>query len=343
MRRMWLALAVCCSFAWAQAEAPPALAAADRVRIREVYRLARALDDRLWPHWSRTPFALLLVSGDSQFLIHHPKPPADYRSLGRDRVLETEVYWHARTYPANFLATFPISDPSLPTIVVGEPEATHKNSTQWVVTILHEHFHQLQYSQPSYYKDVDALGLSHGDKTGMWMLNYPFPYKDPQVNARYEKVRQPLLSALTKPIAYPKFVSEFVSGWQEFLQNLTAEDQKYLLFQVWQEGVARYTEIQVADFAAQHFRPSASFQKLADFVPFSQIAAEARNQTLEELAKLSPAQDGRLVFYPLGASIALLLDREKPDWKSEYLQHEFTLPVEEVLPRKMREAALSSH
>ena len=317
MRRMWLALAVCCSFAWAQAEAPPALAAADRVRIREVYRLARALDDRLWPHWSRAPFALLLVSGDSQFLIHHPKPPADYRSLGRDRVLETEVYWHARTYPANFLATFPISDPSLPTIVVGEPEATHKNSTQWVVTILHEHFHQLQYSQPSYYKDVDALGLSKGDNTGMWML--------------------------TKPIAYPKFVSEFVSGWQEFLQNLTAEDQKYLLFQVWQEGVARYTEIQVADFAAQHFRPSASFQKLADFVPFSQIAAEARNQTLEELAKLSLARDGRLVFYPLGASIALLLDREKPDWKSEYLQHEFTLPVEEVLPRKMREAALSSH
>ena len=337
VRKIWLVVCLWSSFACAQP--PPALAAADGIRIREAYRLARALDDHLWPNWNQAPFALLLVNGDSQFLINDPKPPSDYRRLGRDPVLKTDIYWHARSYPANFLATFPISDPAIPTIVVGEPEATHKNSTQWVITILHEHFHQLQYSQPSYYQDVNALGLAKGDNTGSWMLNYPFPYEDTQVNANYEKLRQSLLSALTKEIAYPRFVSEVAAGWQQFLSGLTPDDQKYLLFQVWQEGVARYTEIQVAEFAAHHYRSSDSFRKLHDFVPFTQVAAEIKNRTLEELAKLSLAKDGRLVFYALGASLALLLDREQPAWKKSYLQDKFTLPVEKLSATKIDKGA----
>jgi len=40
---------------------------------------------------------------------------------------------------------------------------------------MHEHFHQLQNGQPRYFQAVQDLGLSHGDNTGMWMLNYPFP------------------------------------------------------------------------------------------------------------------------------------------------------------------------
>ena len=46
---------------------------------------------------------------------------------------------------------------------------------------MHEHFHQLQWAQPEYLKAIDDLGLSKGDATGMWMLNYPFPYDDPEI------------------------------------------------------------------------------------------------------------------------------------------------------------------
>ena len=48
---------------------------------------------------------------------------------------------------------------------------------------MHEHFHQLQWAQPEYLKAIDDLGLSKGDATGMWMLNYPFPYDNPEVGA----------------------------------------------------------------------------------------------------------------------------------------------------------------
>ena len=33
-----------------------------------------------------------------------------------------------------------------------------------------------QYAQPDYYPATEALDLARHDSTGMWMLNYPFPY-----------------------------------------------------------------------------------------------------------------------------------------------------------------------
>jgi len=68
------------------------------------------------------------------------------------------------------------------TIVVGQAENTSaKTSSSWVITVLHEHFHQLQDSQPNFYSDVNALNLARGDQTGMWMLNYAFPYERTEV------------------------------------------------------------------------------------------------------------------------------------------------------------------
>src|SRR2546425_9441834 len=33
------------------------------------------------------------------------------------------------------------------------------------LTVLHEHFHQLEYAHPGYYAGVDSLRLTHGDQT----------------------------------------------------------------------------------------------------------------------------------------------------------------------------------
>ena len=80
-----------------------------------------------------------------------------------------------RVFPPNLRACFPaVGDVS--TIVIGQPAATEQSSTFWVLTVLHEHFHQLQNAQPDYYSSVDSLNLARGDSTGGWMLNFPFPY-----------------------------------------------------------------------------------------------------------------------------------------------------------------------
>src|SRR5215475_5604391 len=71
----------------------PSLSAIDRTRLIETFRLADRLGDRIWPSWSKAPFAVLLVTPENEFLIRHPKPSPDFTSLGFDPSLKSEVYY----------------------------------------------------------------------------------------------------------------------------------------------------------------------------------------------------------------------------------------------------------
>jgi len=140
---------------------------ADAVRIREFYQLATEVQDKVWPRWNEIPAPLLLVTDKAEFLIHHPAPPKDFNKITED------IYIRPRQFPTNLLATFPAFGPPS-VIVIGEPASTSsKTSTAWLITVMHEHFLQLQNAQPGYLQAVEDLGLSHGHKTGMWMLHYP--------------------------------------------------------------------------------------------------------------------------------------------------------------------------
>ncbi len=145
----------------AVAQGKPALSEIDRTRLAEAFQLADQIGDRVWPGWSKAPFAVLLVTPDYEFLLRHPRPSDDFAKLQYDTVLKSDVYYRKRTLPTTFLATFPAIRGSMTsTIVVGEAENTWvKTSTPWVITLLHEHFHQLQESQPNYYADVRSSSL----------------------------------------------------------------------------------------------------------------------------------------------------------------------------------------
>src|SRR5438034_11047833 len=106
----------------------------------------------------------------------------------------------SRQFSTNLLATFPAFGPPS-VIVVGEPaNTTSKTSTPWLITLMHEHFHQLQDSQPGLDEAITKLGLSHGDMTGMWMLNYPFPYDNQEVVASFGQLRDLLVAAIAENI-----------------------------------------------------------------------------------------------------------------------------------------------
>lgn len=159
----------------ADAQAAPALSPPDRVRLAEAIRLADAVCETVWPGWGRAAMPVLLVTDSAEFLVGHPRPSADFVRLGADPLLRREVWTRPPQFSPTLLATFPAVG-GLPTIVIGSAERTGKSSTAWVLTLLHEHFHQWQYSQPDYYAGVTRLALARGDTTGAWMLNYPFPY-----------------------------------------------------------------------------------------------------------------------------------------------------------------------
>lgn len=317
-----LLLLVSCLQALSRSIHAQELAYTDRVRIAEAFRLADAVE-QLWPGWSEVPFAVLLVEGEHEFLIGHPDPTDDFESLGHDPLLNEDVLLRPRVFEPGLLATFPAVS-GLPTLVIGTSEATGLSSTQWVLTALHEHFHQLQMSDADYYPATDGLGLSNEDDSGMWMLDYPFPYDSPEVAAALEKLARTARLALDS-IGSPssaEILGDYLAQRDRLRQTLGEQDYRYLSFQIWQEGIARYTQLAVAARAGSGYVPSARFEALPDFLPYSAAAEELRETVRSELERSLP-ELRRVLFYPIGAVEGILLDRFRPGWRDRYLARKF--------------------
>src|SRR5439155_897127 len=78
---------------------------------------------------------------------------------------------------------------------------------------------------------------------------------------------------------------------------------------MWQEGVARYTELAVARFAATRYAPSTAFAALPDFVTYT-MAADSIEAGIRAGPRGSPLERGnRAAFYPARAAYALMPDR----------------------------------
>jgi hypothetical protein len=301
------------------AQQPKPVPAIDATRIGEFYRLAPQIDDKIWPGWSKTPAPLLLVTDSTEYLTHFENPPKEFQKAG------DEFYARPRQFSPNMQATFPAFG-FPPVIVIGEPANTQsKTSTPWLFVVMHEHFHQLQWAQPGYLKAIDDLGLDRGDKTGMWMLNYPFPYEEPETAASFAHLRDGLLAALSE-VDQQKFAplaKAYLKERKQFFAQFLPGDRKYFSFQLWQEGVARYTQIKAAEAAAD-YQPTEAFAALPDYTPFSAYALTVRARTLDELKHIDMSQAKREVVYSFGAAECLLLDRLNPNWKAEYFQHLLT-------------------
>jgi hypothetical protein len=309
------------------AQNSPRLADIDRVRLAEAFRLGDMLGNQLWTYWNKAPFAVLLVTPEHEFLIRHPKPSPDFILVNDDSLLKSKVYYRKRTQPQNLLATFPAVG-GIPTIVIGQAENTDKKtSTPWVVTMLHEHFHQLQYSQPGYYDAVNALGLTRGDQTGMWMLNYPFPYDWHEMKEHFSLLSRLLAEAVQaqNDSDFRVKLAAYLKQRRELEHTLSPDDYKYLSFQMWQEGIARYTEYRVAKLAAASYRPTKRFRALKDYEPFREVAEKIRRGVLDELSNAKLGESKRVIFYALGAGEGMLLDRVNPRWRQRYLVDKFYL------------------
>lgn len=306
----------------------PKLNATDRTRLIEAFRLGDQLGDRIWLGWKKTPFAVLLVTPEHEFLIRHPSPSPDFQNLGHDSELNSDVFYRKRTMSPSFLATFPaIRGSMVSTIVVGQAENTIvKTSTPWVVTLLHEHFHQLQDSQPNSYADMNALNLARGDETGMWMLNYAFPYDRTEVQQQFATMSEMLAAAISAPRRQRAVrVRDYLAARRKFQQLVEPDDYKYLAFQFWKEGIARYTEYRLARMAATSYRPTKEYRALPDYRSFAEVAGKTYEGIFRQLRTQKLGESKREVVYSIGAAEGLLLDQVKPGWRRRYFVKKFDL------------------
>jgi hypothetical protein len=308
-------------------DAKPQIRRDDRIRLAEAFRMNEKLSERVWRGWSKVPFAVLLVTPEYEFLVRHPRPSKDFTPLGYDPLLESQIYFRKRVNDQHLLATFTAVS-GVSTIVIGQPENTDaRTSTRWVVTLFHEHFHQMQDSTPGFYAEANALGLAHGDETGMWMLNFPFAYEKLEVKEQFSVMSRSLRRALgsRERKDFRARLSTYLAERKHFEELLVPDDYKYLSFQLWKEGVARYTEYRIAKEAATRYKPTKAFASLQDFTPFVEDARQTLERIMTDLEGMSLDKRQRTAFYPLGAAEALLLDRANPKWRKRYFAEKFFL------------------
>ena len=309
----------------ASAGEKPRLGADDRARIVEARRLAAQFGDDMWPGWSGAPFAVLLVTRDSEFLIGHPRPSDDFVDTGYDDALEGHVFTRERQFDPGLLATFPAVG-GVPTIVIGQPQNTEAStSTRWVLTMLHEHFHQWQMSQSDYYPATLALGLAGDDTSGMWMLRYPFPYDSLAIDDAFSVLGHAAAKALEAEDheEFQKAVYDYLHARGRFKSMLSDNDYKYFSFQLWQEGIPRYTEYRIAQRAAGGYEPSDAFEELPDFVAYADEAGRAHKHLITQLQQVRLRKDKRSAFYAIGAAEGLMLDRLDQNWRQRYFTDKF--------------------
>ena len=297
-----------------------------RIRLAEAFRISKLLGEQVWTSWSEVPFSTLLIIGEKEYLIRHAKPSDEFISIGYDSLLGSEIWVRDRQFNPAFLACFPAVG-GIPTVVVGTPENTGKDGADWIITLLHEHFHQLQYTRPDYYERVNQLGLSEKEDDGNWMLNYPFPYEDEKIGELIEELSQILVDGMYAPglRRQIKVAKKYHRLQKKLKKSLSEKDYRYLHFQLWQEGIARYTELIVAGKVAQLYQPTELYSSLNDPVPLREMAHIKRETVKQELTQMSLQSARRGAFYPIGAAMGLWNDRIHPGWTERYFTYMFEL------------------
>lgn len=259
----------------------------------------------LWRGWDRAPFGVLIVHGEIETLICHDGPAEGFTPGPADAATGCSTRTRARTFAPNLRAAFPAVD-GAPTVVMGTPEATELSLPLWQATVLHEHFHQWQTSRPGYYERVEALNLRGDDQTGMWMLNYAFPYDRKDVAAAFAQASLALAAAVEARDgpAFAGSLEAYMQARKRLAATVDERDWRYFEFQLWQEGVARWSEIEAAALSPDRAVRDA--------------AAARRASTLQQLKTPDLAARGRIAVYPFGAGEAMLLEACDPSWRKLY-------------------------
>lgn len=268
----------------------------------------------LWQDWENAPFGVLIVQPETETLFCHSGPAATFTPGQDDPATGCATASRPRTFAVGLRAAFPAVD-GRPTVVIGLPEATGLTLPEWQATVLHEHFHQWQTSRPGYYERVEALDLSGDDQTGVWMLNYPFPYDRKDVVAAFA-LASLALAAAVEARGGPAFAGAFevyMQARKRLAATVDERDWRYFEFQLWQEGVARWSEIEAAALSPD---------------PGVRAAAAARRLSmLQQLKSPDLAARGRIAVYPYGAGEAMLLEACDPIWRKFYADHVSLKPL----------------
>ncbi|WP_299122365.1 hypothetical protein [uncultured Tenacibaculum sp.] len=132
--------------------------------------------------------------------------------------------------------------------------------------------------------------------------------------------------AIWKGFNKSPFTIVLVTDRYEYLINHPSptDDYKYISFQWYQEGIARYTEYAFLRLL-QDFEPSKEVLNLKDFVAYEVYLKEFYTRHLENVKKMKLSKEKRITVYDIGFAEALVIEHVNKDWKDKYLIEKFDL------------------
>ncbi len=287
----------------------------DRRMIADAQAIVRNEGDPLWAGLSQAPLPTLLIGPEHETLFCGLPTPS-FSAIGFDPITRCTMQVRARELPVDLAAATDLGNVSV--IHMGLPDALEATPADWIVTFLHETFHQYQSTLPAYFSAVDSVRARLGTTSGQWVLEYPFPYADPKVRASFAAMTMhagQFLSAENDAQAEAA-IRSYVEARNRARDAMSPDDWLYYEFQVGQEGVARWTELRFAA-AAGNARP--------DIATIGKERTGGLAVSLSAIDRQGLNMWRRSSFYVLGAIEASMLERVRPQWQLEYATNPFAM------------------
>jgi hypothetical protein len=156
------------------------------------------------------------------------------------------------------------------------------------------------------------------------MLNYPSPYDSTVIINQYQKFTTALTEAVNTIVkkGFKKSLTIYMKEKQVFKKLLKPEDYRYFSFQLWNEGLATYTEYKFLEILSS-YKFSAAIRAVKNLMPLPQYKKEFFKAQMLSLKELQIQQDKRICFYPIGFAEGLLLDISNKGWRNKYFTDKF--------------------
>lgn len=271
---------------------------------RQGIELSRSVAAELWPGMAALGDGFVVLDDTESTAVCFESAPG-FRPTSSSPLPDCRAHVRERVLPRSLQASLNLFGPE-ESVVVAAPDVLDQSHAEWLLKFVHERFHQWQSTRTDYLVQIDALELAGDDTTGMWMLNYPFPYDDPALGLQFRELGASLLKAIDSESAAD--ARAYVKQRKQAFAVLNSDATRYAEFQLWKEGAARWTEIALGDYAAT----TSTHNALAD------AAAALRAEERAHLADLDLATYGRGVFYALGAFEWALVDQHDQGWREAY-------------------------
>ncbi len=288
------------------------------VLLEELQHLTTSLAPRLWADWPVQFPPVMLRTRGQEILIGHPQPPDEFVAFVSERT-GGRLWARGTSDSTDLQASYPIN--GMQTAVMSAP-ASGDNPYVWVLKAAHEVFHC--YQGLARIRDPYVGKFSNYND-----LSFPFPYSDLNQSAALRLEAEVVFRLATAdPGDSPSLVTQgrlLPLTWR-IQRALSSEPafQDYKLLTEWTEGVARYTERELARLAATQaaYRPTPSFVRTFRESSYESVFRQQYGDTnmINPIRFVGVGVRGQVMFYYLGMGKAYALDRINPGWRTAYRQ-----------------------